>query len=157
MFKQETPYDGILSHLKDGSFLVLECSERVDVSPDKSYVILYHTAIYLFDTSGFLYRMSGHFCHTADHSLKLKPRGCHTATTRKSGQTRKVVSVCLSVRRQRLFREIKGSSVCFLWKTPLCCFLIFWWVAPIVIVWSNVISLVSVFLRSFENCSTLTQ
>ena len=101
MIKQETPYDGILCHLKDGSFLVLECSELVDVSPDKSYVIFYHTAIYLFDTSGFLYRISGHFCHTADHSLKLKPRGCHTATTRKSSQTRKVVSVCFSVRRQR--------------------------------------------------------
>jgi len=43
----------ISCHLKDGSFLVLQCSERVDLSPDEWFVIFYHTVVYLFHTSGF--------------------------------------------------------------------------------------------------------
>ena len=91
MIKHETPYDVILCHLKDGSFLVLQCSEQVDVASDEWYVIFYHTVVYLFHTSGFFYRTNGHFFHTADqvnqtsepsceNGLKLNPPGCHTAT-----------------------------------------------------------------------------
>ena len=69
----------------------------------------YHTVVYLFHTSGFFKRMSGHFFYTADQlgrtskpsresSLKLKPRGCHMATPQNSSQTRKVVRVLFPVR-----------------------------------------------------------
>ena len=74
-----------------------------------SGINFYHTVVYLFHTSGFCERTSGHFFYTADqlgrtsepsreNGLKLKPRGYHTATTRNSGQTRKVVSVRFPVR-----------------------------------------------------------
>jgi len=95
--------------LKDGSFLVLQRSERVNVAPDEWYVIFYHMVVYLFHMSGFFYRTGGHFFLMADqvgrtsepsceNGLKLKPHGCHTATTRNSGHTRKVVSVRFRVR-----------------------------------------------------------
>jgi len=97
----------------------------VDVTPDEWYVIFYHTVVYLFHTSGFFYRTSGHFFHTADqvgrtsersreNGLKLKPRWCHTATTRNSSHTRKVVSVRFRVRGhmseiKTLQEKIKGK------------------------------------------------
>ena len=124
-WSNKTPYDVISSHLKDGSFLVLQYSERVDVTPDEWYVIFYHTVVYLFHTSGFFYRTSGHFSHTADqvgrtsersrkNGLKLKPCWCHTATTRNPGRTRKVVSVRFRVRGhmseiKTLQEKIKGK------------------------------------------------
>ena len=117
MIKQETLYEVISCHLKDGSFLVLQCSERVDVAPDEGYAIFYHTVVYLFHTSGFFKQMRALFYYTADqvyrmsepsreNSLKLKPRGCHTATTQNSGQTGKVISVRFHVRGHMFFITI---------------------------------------------------
>ena len=75
----------------------------------RSGINFYHRVVYFFNTSRFFYRMSGHFSYTADqlsrtsepsceNGLKLKPRRYHTATTRNSGQTWKVVRVRFPVR-----------------------------------------------------------
>ena len=55
MIKHETPYDVILCHLKDGSFLVLQCSEQVDVASDEWYVIFYHTVDFSSEQMGIFF------------------------------------------------------------------------------------------------------
>ena len=87
------------------SFLVLRTSGRF--SKREVLIFIARLSTSQFHTSGFFYRTSGHFftrqlSHTSEPSrengLKLKPHGYHTATTRNSSQTWKVVSVHFPVR-----------------------------------------------------------
>ena len=68
---------------------------------------IYHTVEYLVQTSGHFFYMADKGGHTSEPShengLKLKPHGCHTASTQNSAHARKVVSVRFRVRSQVIF------------------------------------------------------